>query len=98
MNFLNWPKVRKFCFKHFICFLELDRGEIVMHPNYSLSEAVSAIELMDPKMDSGMERPDLTLGLKNALEVSNFTLSKFKHCLERKTKTEIVCHGAIGHS
>lgn len=40
----------------------------------SLSDAVSAIEIMDPKMDSGMEKPDLTLGLENSLKVNQFTL------------------------
>ena len=52
--------------------LELEIGEIILHPSYSLSEAISAIELMDPKMDSGMVRPDLSLGLQNALSVSLF--------------------------
>lgn len=49
--------------------LELDLGEIAIHGSYSLSDAVSAIELMDPKMDCGIEKPDLTLGLENALKV-----------------------------
>lgn len=72
--------------------LELDLGEIVIHGSYSLSEAVSAIELMDPKMDCGIEKPDLTLGLENALKVRNPTLLLFSYCLERKDKTKAVSH------
>lgn len=40
-----------------------------MHTLYTLSQAVSAIELLDPKMDSGMKPPDPNLGLENALKV-----------------------------
>eukprot|EP00941_MAST-03F_sp_MAST-3F-sp1_P001486 g1486.t1 len=38
------------------CCSDLKRGEMLHTPSFSLFNAMSAIELMDPKMDSGMKR------------------------------------------
>ncbi|KAI6229330.1 Protein MAK10-like protein [Aphelenchoides besseyi] len=47
---------------------ELGRGEMVMSPKYSLLDAMTAVEIMDPKMDSGMVRADPELGLHVGLK------------------------------
>ena len=38
----------------FLSFAELELGELVHHEIFGLFEAMSAIEMMDPKMDAGM--------------------------------------------
>ncbi|KAI6185227.1 Protein MAK10-like protein [Aphelenchoides fujianensis] len=47
---------------------ELELGEMVMSDAIKLDEAMTAVELMDPKMDSGMVRADPSLGLENGLK------------------------------
>ena len=39
------------------CQNEMKLGEMLMSKNFTLEKAMSAMELMDPKMDSGMSDP-----------------------------------------
>ena len=39
------------------CQNEMKMGEMLMSKNFTLEKAMSAMELMDPKMDSGMSDP-----------------------------------------
>lgn len=47
-------------------------GALSLAPGFSLIDAMSAVELLDPKMDLGMKPMDETLGLKYAIENNNF--------------------------
>lgn len=49
--------------------LELRLGELSRADNFHLGDAMSAIELMDPKMDCGMIPAKKTLGLEKSIEV-----------------------------
>lgn len=48
---------------------ELDEGEMVHGENFSLAEAMAALEIMDPKMDTGMNAGDI-LTLDERIEQS----------------------------
>lgn len=48
---------------------ELSKGELVKSAKFNLADAMSAIEMMDPKMDNGIVPIDENLGLESALEV-----------------------------
>lgn len=52
-------------------FLELKLGELVRHEVFGLFEAMSAIEMMDPKMDAGMccNKSTVPLTFETALSV-----------------------------
>ena len=47
-------------------------GKLVLSSGFSLIDAMSAVELMDPKMDIGMKPIDQTLGLQNAIDNDGF--------------------------
>lgn len=62
------------CKSNWIALLELQLGELVHHQKlFGLFEAMSAIEMMDPKMDAGMrcnKNPSGPLTFEVAVSVS----------------------------
>ncbi|CAK8676705.1 unnamed protein product [Clavelina lepadiformis] len=54
----------------------LDLGELVHEPNFGLFEAMSAIEMMDPKMDAGM------IGKQTSRKVLSFQESMELNCIQ----------------
>ncbi|XP_039257820.2 N-alpha-acetyltransferase 35, NatC auxiliary subunit-like [Styela clava] len=57
---------------------ELQMGELVHEPNFGLFEAMSAIEMMDPKMDAGMvgkQTKRKILDLHQAIEAKTIKIS-----------------------
>lgn len=57
-------------------FSELQLGEVSRSENFHLGDAMSAIELMDPKMDCGMVPIKKTLGLEKSIEVTMLGLAR----------------------
>lgn len=60
-------------------FLDLELGELLHDQLFGLFEAMSAIEMMDPKMDAGMicnRGNKRALSFDQALEVRTFTFEK----------------------
>ena len=59
-------------FYHFLINTELDLGELLHDELFGLFEAMSAIEMMDPKMDAGMAKGSVKrrtpLSLNDAIE------------------------------
>ncbi|CAI5450305.1 unnamed protein product [Caenorhabditis angaria] len=47
---------------------ELELGQLVGVKKFKLIEAMSSVELMDPKMDTGVKKPVKNLGLANAVK------------------------------
>uniref|UniRef100_A0A914WPD1 Protein MAK10 homolog n=1 Tax=Plectus sambesii TaxID=2011161 RepID=A0A914WPD1_9BILA len=58
---------------------DLQRGELVREERFHLSEAMSAIELMDPKMDAGMIRVDRPVGFEGAVDNGSLRISAMPH-------------------
>lgn len=55
---------------------ELSLGELMHNEMFGLFEAMSAIEMMDPKMDAGMccnKNTEAPLTFETAVSVSDFT-------------------------
>ncbi|VDL63343.1 unnamed protein product [Nippostrongylus brasiliensis] len=50
----------------------LSLGEVVRYDSFSLGEAMSAVELMDEKMDIGMKKVTRKMGLDESLERVGF--------------------------
>lgn len=71
---------RNFNFTHMrnliLHFLELKLGEIVKHENFKLVDSMSATELLDPKMDSGMFPIKESLSLSDLIKVIIFLKHK----------------------
>lgn len=65
----------------FLVRIELQLGELVHHQKlFGLFEAMSAIEMMDPKMDAGMccnKNPDGPLTFETAVEVCQYLMKSF---------------------
>lgn len=57
------------------CQSELSHGEILFSKGYDLEKAMSAMELMDPKMDSGMKTNDETPSLGELLTLEEIPVS-----------------------
>lgn len=65
--------------------MELPIGALVHDRNFTLHDAMTAIELMDPKMDSGMDAAQSTVAIKSLAEAIQKGLK-----LEGFTATEVV--------
>lgn len=62
-------------------FLGLALGELAKSNSFHLGEAMSAIEIMDPKMDAGMIPMEKDLGLENAIKVTFYYDQNFQFFL-----------------